>query len=163
MLLAEAVSEWADARHRLADLRLRIGANARVQEGERPAEDPRALLDEALEVSERIRALAVAITLTNSGTTLPDGTTVAEALAHRDALDQQVRVVTEAADRASDRLVRRGRGEVRELALFDVAGLRADADRLAADRRELDGELQRVHWASELAVQVVVAPPPRAG
>ena len=64
MLLAEALNERADAQRRLLDLRDRIGANARVQEGEQPPEDPQALLDEAIDVSERIRVLIAAVNVT---------------------------------------------------------------------------------------------------
>lgn len=154
MLLAEALNERADAQRRLADLRNRIGENARVQEGEQPAEDPQALLDQAIDVSERIRVLIVAVNLTNTATTLPDGTTVTAALARRDALGQRIRVMTEAAGRATVKVARWGRAEIREVALLDVAALRAEADRLAAQRRDLDGDLQRINWTTELTVDV---------
>lgn len=154
MLLAEALNERADAQRRLADLRQRIGDNARVQEGERPAEDPWVLLDQALELNDRIRTLVVAVNMTNATTTLSDGSTVTEALASRDALGRRIRVVTEAANRAADRVARWGRAEIREIAIFDVGDLREQADRLAVERRELDAELQRVNWTTELSVAV---------
>jgi hypothetical protein len=154
MLLAEALNERADAQRRIADLTRRIAANARVQEGETPAEDPQALLDQAIEVNERIRALVVAVNLTNTMTTLPDGTTVTEALARRDALSHRMRLVADAATRAADKLARYGHSEIREVATLDVAALRAEADRLAAERRELDAQLQRINWTTELTVAV---------
>lgn len=154
MLLAEALNERADAQRRLADLKQRIGDNARVQEDERPAEDPQALLDQAIEVNERIRALIVAVNVTNTATVLADGTTVTEALARRAALSQRMRLVTDAANRATNKLARWGRAEIREVATLDVAALRAEVERLAAQRRELDAELQRVNWTTELTVAV---------
>lgn len=154
MLLAEALNERADAQRRLLDLRDRIGANARVQEGEQPAEDPQVLLDQAIDVSERIRVLAVAVNVTNTTTRLPDGTTVTAALARRDALGRRIRVVAEAAKRAADKVARWGRAEIREVAVLDVAALRVEADRLAAERRALDAELQRINWTTELAVDI---------
>lgn len=154
MLLAEALNERADAQRRLADLKQRIGDNARVQEDEHPAEDPQALLDQAIEVNERIRALIVAVNVTNTATVLADGTTVTEALARRDALSQRMRLVTDVANRATVKLTRWGRAEIREVATLDVGALRAEVDRLAAQRRELDAELQRVNWTTELTVAV---------
>ena len=47
MKLAEALSLRADAVRRIEQLRTRIVGNARFQEGEEPAEDAAALLDEA--------------------------------------------------------------------------------------------------------------------
>ena len=154
MLLAEALNERADTQSRLSDLRQRLGDNARVQEGERPAEDPQALLYQAIDATERIRTLIVAINLTNTKTALPNGVTVTAALARRDALGQQIRVITEAASRASGGAARRGRSELREVALLDVAALRGEADRLAIERRDLDATLQQVNWSTDLAVTV---------
>jgi len=154
MLLAEALNERADAQRRLADLKQRIGDNARVQEDEHPAEDPQALLDQAIAVNERIRALIVAVNVTNTATVLADGSTVTEALARRDALRQRMRLVTDVANRATVKLTRWGRAEIREVATLDVGALRAEVDRLAAQRRELDAELQRVNWTTELTVAV---------
>ena len=47
MKLAEALAERSDIRTRISALQSRLAANARVQEGERPAEDPKALMAEA--------------------------------------------------------------------------------------------------------------------
>jgi hypothetical protein len=154
MLLAEALNERADAQRRLVDLRDRIGANARVQEGERPAEDPQVLLDQAIDISERLRVLIVAINVTNTATRLTDGTIVTAALARREALGRRIRVVTEAATRAGSKVARWGRAELREVAVLDVAALRAEADRLATERRALDAELQQINWTTELGLDV---------
>ena len=116
MLLAEALNERADAQRRLSDLKQRIGDNARVQEDEDPAEDPQALLDQAIAVNERIRALIVAVNITNTATMLSDGTTVTEALARRDALSQRMRLITDVANPATVKLTRWGRAEIREVA-----------------------------------------------
>lgn len=50
MKLAEALILRADYQKRLAQLRERIKANARVQEGESPAEEPQALIAETVRV-----------------------------------------------------------------------------------------------------------------
>ena len=154
MLLAEALNERADVRRRLIDLRRRLADNVRVLEGERPAEDPQTLLYQAFDASERLRALVVAVNLTNAATALPDGTIITAALGRRDALDEQIRVVTDAASRASDRVARSGRIEFREVALLDVGALRGEADRLMAERRELDAMLQQANWSAALTVTV---------
>ena len=150
MLLAEALIERADAQRRLADLRQRIAANALVQEGEEPAEDPNALLDEAARLIDRVQELLVAVNATNSATRLPDGTTVTEALAQRDALSLRARLLVDAAKAAANRTGRYGLKEIRDVAVLDVADLRGRADALVAGRRELDVRLQRVNWATEL-------------
>lgn len=151
MLLAEALYERAAAQRRFVDLKQRIAENARVQEGEQPAEDPYALLGQAVEVNQRIRDLIVAINVANTMITLPDGDTLAAALAQREALTQRLQLVSDTADRAARRRARSGRAEIREIAVVDVGALRAEADRLAAEHRALDATLHWVNWTTELS------------
>ena len=61
MLLAEALAERAEAQARLDELRSRIVAVARVQEGDTPDEDPAELLTEAEHLVDRIDELVKAI------------------------------------------------------------------------------------------------------
>lgn len=145
MLLAEALNECAEAQRRLADLKERIGDNARVYDETRAAEDPKALLRQAVEVNERIRARTLAVGAATTASRLPNGTTVTEALAQRDALDRHVALVTGAADSG---------GIGRYVPALDVAALRGEADRLAAQRRALHAEIQRVTWTTEFAAAV---------
>ena len=50
MKLAEALLERADLQKRIAQMDGRLENNAQVQEGEKPAEDPKALLKELEEI-----------------------------------------------------------------------------------------------------------------
>ncbi len=99
--IAEALTERADAQRRVEQLRSRIAANARYQEGEEPAEDAAALLVEVGEVLTRLRTLIAQVNRTNSRVDLgPDGT-MTDALATRDVLRLQHAVLTSAADAAA--------------------------------------------------------------
>ncbi len=68
MKLAEALSERSDIRTRISVLQSRLAANARVQEGERPAEDPKALMAELDALIAREEKLIARINLTNART-----------------------------------------------------------------------------------------------
>ncbi|HMQ30833.1 MAG TPA: hypothetical protein PKD53_08890 [Chloroflexaceae bacterium] len=61
MKLAEALVERKAAQQKLAELNERLQRVAVVQEGERPAEEPAALLAELGEVAGRLEGLIVAI------------------------------------------------------------------------------------------------------
>lgn len=150
MLLAEALVERADAQKRLADLKRRIADNARVTEGDEPSEDPLALLREAERTVGRVHELLVAVNVTNAAVRLPGGQTVTAALGRRDELGTRIRLLADAAERASARQLRFGRAELREQPVLDVQSLREEIDRLAAERRDLDLELQKVNWTTEL-------------
>jgi len=74
MKLAQALQERSDLQTRLRQLEERLCQNATVQEGEVPAEDPAALLEEdpALEAPEH-RALAREVRILASHADAPSG------------------------------------------------------------------------------------------
>ena len=151
MLLAEALRERADAQRTLASLRARITGNARVTEGEDPAEDPNVLLAQAQEVLDRLEATITAINTTNLATRLPDGRTLTEALAARDTLRGRHALLLDAAEAASAGQGHRfGRAELRSFPVLDVADLRSQVDRVAAEIRALDLQIQQVNVTTEL-------------
>ncbi|GAB3463712.1 DIP1984 family protein [Kineococcus endophyticus] len=150
MKIAEALSERADAQRRVEQLRSRIAANARYQEGEEPAEDAAALLVEVGEVLTRLRTLIAQVNRTNSRVDLgPDGT-MTDALATRDVLRLQHAVLTSAADAAAGQGTRHLRSELRHLSALPVADLRRQADEVARTLRTLDGRIQQANWTHDL-------------
>lgn len=154
MKLAEALSLRADAVRRIEQLRARIVGNARYQEGEEPAEDAAALLDEADAVLAEYETLVRRINRTNAATDIGADGTLTDALARRDALRLQHSVITDAADAAAGKnrggYTRQLRSELKILSALPVADLRTRADRLAAQLRELDVRIQRANWEVDL-------------
>lgn len=154
MKLAEALSLRADAARRIEQLRARIVGNARYQEGEEPAEDAAALLEEAGAVLAEYEVLVRRINRTNAATTIGADGTLTDALARRDALRLQHSVITDAADAAAGKnrggYTRQLRSELKILSALPVAELRTRADGLAAQLRELDVRIQRANWEVDL-------------
>lgn len=155
MKLAEALAERADAARRVEQLRARIVANARYQEGEEPAEDANALLTEDATVLDELQVLISRINRTNAGAEIEPGVTVTDALARRDVLRMRHSVISSAADAAAGRdhggFVRQLRSELKMLTALPVAELRSQADELARQIRELDIRIQRRNWEVDLA------------
>lgn len=154
MKLAEALSLRSNAARRIEQLRARIVSNARFQEGEDPAEDAVALLTEAGEVLDAYEALMRRINRTNAATRMDADGTLTDALARRDALRLRHSVVTSAADAAvgnnQPSYARQLRSELKMLSALPVAELRAQADDVARELRELDVRIQRSNWEVEL-------------
>lgn len=152
--LAEALALRADAARRVEQLRARIVANARYQEGEEPAEDARALLAEAGTVLDEFEVLIRRINRTNAAARIDGDGTITDALARRDVLRSRHAVTTAAADAAAGRsqhgAVRQLRSELKMLAALPVARLRAQADGLAREIRDLDMRIQRANWEVDL-------------
>jgi hypothetical protein len=152
MKLAEALALRADAARRAEQLRARITASARFQEGEAPAEDAGALLAEAGQVLGELESLIRRINRTNAATSV-EGGTLTDALARRDVLRLRHGVVTSAANAAAgegQRGFRQLRSELKMIPALPVAELRGQADDLARRLREVDTEIQRTNWEADL-------------
>lgn len=152
--LAEALALRADSARRIEQLRARIVASARFQEGEEPAEDAAALLAEAGRVLDEYETLIRRINHTNTATSIGSDGSITDALARRDALRLHHSLVTAAADAAAGKnesmLQRQLRSELKMLAALPVGELRAQADRLAQELRQLDIRIQSSNWEVDL-------------
>jgi len=149
MKLAEALMERADLQRRIAQMSMRLNNNARVQEGEKPAEDPRALLRELERETSRLEELVTSINLTNSAA-LIGGKPLTWYLARRDARRDQMQTLRSFLDAASS-LYERARGsEIKIVSTVDVAALQKDLDKRAKELRELDALIQSANWSTEL-------------
>ena len=110
MKLAEGLALRADAARRVEQLRARIVASARYQEGEEPPEDAAALLAEAGVALDDLEGLIRRVNRTNAAAQIGAGETITDALAHRDVLRARHAVVTAAADAAAGRRHETGSG-----------------------------------------------------
>ena len=149
MKLAEALQLRADLQKRIGQLGGRLNANARVQEGEQPAEDPDQLLAELEACFGEYEDLVRRINLTNSRTVLPEGSLTA-LLARRDRLTWQLRQLRDFLSAASDLAGRASRSEIKIRSAVDVRALQKDVDRRSAELRSLEGTIQAANWTSEL-------------
>lgn len=102
MKLAEALLERKTMKERIAALKDRAVNDARVQEGDHPAENPEVLFKEITELVGSMEQLIVAINRTNIGTVLPDGRSLMEAIAARDMCKLLYDIVKQVADAAAN-------------------------------------------------------------
>lgn len=151
MRLAEALIQRADYQKRIEQLRIRLNHNVKVQEGDQPAEDPRALLDEIERISGDLLSLIQHINRTNSATVLDaDGLTISDAIALRDILKLRNGTYKAAAEAAQVKQDRYSKSEIRFESAVDVGALQQMADDTARDYRELDTRIQEANWRTEL-------------
>jgi predicted ATP-dependent Lon-type protease len=150
MKLAEALILRADCQKRIAQLKSRLIANAKVQEGEAPAEKPEDLIKELEAVSDQLADLMKRINRTNSTTSFADNRTIADALSERDVLAIRRGVYSELASSGALRQDRFTRSEVKYISTINVAETQKRADELAKNYRELDARVQEFNWKTEL-------------
>src|SRR5258707_7528842 len=154
--LAEALVERKALQERLARLQVRLAANAKVQEGETPDEPPTALVEQARETLAEIKRLTIQINLTNIETTLPgstDGSTLMQAIAERDRLAQERRLLDQLSNAARVEAIRGygvTRNEIKWTSNVDVAALQPEIEAESQSFRVLDTHIQEANWVTEL-------------
>ena len=149
MKLATALSERADIQRRLSQLQTRLNNNAKVQEGEEPAEDPKALLKELDALLERLEWLIARINLTNSAT-VTEGKTMTELIARRDCLTKRVNIMRSFLDNASARADRYSQKEIKVLSTVHVSTLQKQVDAVSKELREVDEQIQSLNGTTDL-------------
>ena len=150
MKLAEALILRADCQKRFAQLKSRLLANAKVQEGDQAAEDPKDLAADLEGVADQLADLVKRINKTNSATLFAGGRTISDALADRDVLALRRAVYTDLAQAAAFTQDRYTRSEVKYVRTIDVVENQKRADELAKNYRELDARIQEFNWLTEL-------------
>jgi hypothetical protein len=148
--LAEALLLRADMQKKIASLRERIVANAVVQEGEKPNEDPNELLLEASGVMSDLESLVGRINKTNLAARLADGRSLTEAIARRDHLVQRHALLQAAAAGSRKEPDRYGVREIKWVATMEVRKLQKQLDDLGKNIRELNAAIQEANWKVSL-------------
>jgi hypothetical protein len=151
MKLAEALILRADYKKRLEQLKARVLRNAKVQDGDKPAEEPQELLAEAERLARELADLVKRINRTNSATPFGDGLSLTDALAERDALGLRFRLYSDLAEAASVSQARYSRSEIKYVSVVNVAASQKRADDLAREYRTLDARIQGLNWGVELS------------
>ncbi len=149
MKLAEALQERADLNRRIEQLRYRLNNNVLVQEGEKPAEDPAALLEELEGSLARLEWLIARINLTNCAVKV-EGRSLTELIARRDVLSLRADAYRRLVEEASQNTHRATRTEIKILSAVDVPALQRQADDASRELRLLDNTLQATNWTADL-------------
>jgi len=149
MKLATALSERADLQSRINELSGRLNNNAKVQEGEKPAEDPQVLLAELDSCTQRLQYLITAINLTNS-IAVCEGETVTALLAKRDVLKLKITTLRSFLNNASSKVDRYSKSEIKVYSTVDVAAMQKQTDDLAAQLRKTEEMIQQSNWTVDL-------------
>lgn len=149
MKLAEALSIRSDLQKRIAQLKSRLLLNARVQEGEEPAENPLELLHDLDELIAELDAITVSINMTN-GQTVDDGETITSLLARRDGLVLKVGILRDFLANASATVVRNTKTEIKIKSTIKVSIQQKEVDKVSKDLRQLDARIQALNWTTEL-------------
>ena len=149
MKLAEALQERADLNRKIEELRRRLNNCILVQEGEEPAEDPAALLEELDGAVARLETLMAQINLTNCRTKV-QGMTLTEMIARKDAMLLKISAYRDLVYTAGQNTQRARGTEIKVKSVLKASELQTEVDTLAREIRLLDNLLQETNRKTRL-------------
>lgn len=149
MKLAVALQERADLNTKIEDLKGRLNRNILVQEGEKPAEDPKDLKKDLDACINRLEYLIAAINKTNCETKV-DGKSITELLARKDALQVKSSAYRDIVYVGSSNTDRARSTEIKIVPVIDVKAWQKEADETAKEIRLIDNKIQETNWTTEL-------------
>lgn len=149
MKLAEALSIRKDLQTRISQLSARLASNVKVQEGDEPAEDPKELFKELDSCLKQLEEYIYRINLTNMRT-MSGEKTLTQLMAERDVLTKRVEVMQNVFNQASSTNERYSRSEIKFVTTIDIKALRKQIDKLSAQLRQLDIEIQSINFSTDL-------------
>ncbi len=150
MKLAEALLLRSEYQKKIENLQSRILANVKVQENDKPHENPEELLKEAFGLSEQLCTLIQKINARNNIVTLPTGQTLSEAIVERDMLIKKRNILASVAAAAIEKDYRLTHAEVKMNVTISVEETQKQVDAFSQKFRELDTQIQGLNWTSEL-------------
>lgn len=149
MKLATALSERASLQVRLNELQIRLNANAKVQEGDIPAENPVELIAEKDRILDELENLVTRINLTNSRTEY-DGITITELISKRDRMKKDVNIMRSFLNNASSKIDRYSKTEILIKSTVDISEYQKKLDVISKELRQIDEKIQELNWTTEL-------------
>jgi hypothetical protein len=150
MKLAEALIARANCQERISQLKERLIASAKVQDGDAPPESPVVLFAELDRLTEEMGTFIRRINRTNAQTAFEGNETISDALATRDMLQMRQNINRQVARASVIDQNRYSRSEIRFVSTVDIASLLRQADEMSKKHRELDARIQGANWSTEL-------------
>lgn len=150
MKLAEALILRADYQKRLEQIRERLTRSAKVQEGEKPPENPSDLLDEMNNLINKLTDLVQKINRTNSLTVIEDGKTITDLLAERDSVSLKMSILESLINATTIKQDRYSKSEVKFYSTVNAAKIQKEINILSKEYRQIDTKVQENNWKIEL-------------
>ena len=149
MKLAEALNLRADLQKYVEQLKSRLVDNVKVQEGDKPLEQPTILFTELNNILPQLEDLIIKINLTNTQV-IVDGKSMTQLMAEKDILRKKLDIYRTAYSDAVIRNDRYSRNEIKFVSTIDGESLQKKIDAMSKQYRELDMKIQKANWSADL-------------
>jgi len=150
MKLAEALLQRSEYQKKICSLQQRIMNNLKVQENEKPHEEPNSLLEEAMKLNGELCLLVKKINKKNSESKLANGQTLSEALVDRDMLMKKRLLLSNVVASAGERDFRLTHTEIKMHSTVDISKIQKEIDSISQQFRQIDTQIQGQNWLIDL-------------
>lgn len=150
MKLAEALIIRTDLQKRIDELRERLIRSAKVQEGERPPENPEDLLFELENCTNELMDIIQKIYKVNAKEVIDGIGTITDALAKREVLMLKRNTLYSLLQETSIRQNRYSGSEIKILNTVNVSEIQNQIDSISAEYRLLDTKIQEKNWLVDI-------------
>ena len=138
----------ADLQRKVSQMKGRLKDSAKVQEGDKLAENTDDLFKELDSCLVKMEDLIYRINFTNIRT-VHNGETLTQMIARKDVLNLRLSVMRDVMKNTLE-TDRYGRNEIKYVRTVDVTELHKRIDTYAKQLRELDLKLQKLNWTTDL-------------
>ena len=150
MKLAEALIKRGNLQKRIDALKEKLIRYAKVQEGEKPPEQPEEIYKELKGCLDELTVFVQRINKTNSEVMFDEKRSIADVLAYRDVLLLKYKILNKVIESATSLIDRYSKKEIKILSTIDVKVYQKDTDNVAKEYRELDLKIQEKNWHIDL-------------
>lgn len=150
MKLAEALIIRSDLQKRIDELQQRLIRSAKVQEGERPLENPEDLLLELDNCTNELTDIIQKIYKVNAKEVIDGIGTITDALAKREVLMLKRNTLHSLLNETSIRQNRYSGSEIKILNTVNVSEIQKQIDDISAEYRLLDTKIQEKNWLVDI-------------
>lgn len=149
MKLAEALSIRKDLSRKTELIKSRLLSNVRLQQGDKPAEDPEGLFKEMDSCLVQLQSLIARINKTNMNT-VSEGRTLTEMMAEKEVLGKRIEILRAVFDKGNETQDRYSRTEIKMVTVIDIKALNRQIEKLSEQLRKLDIKIQGLNFLTDL-------------
>ncbi|WP_028897680.1 DIP1984 family protein [Prevotella sp. HUN102] len=149
MKLAEALSIRKDLSRKIEQIKSRLLSNVRLQQDDKPAEEPEELFKELDSCLVQLQSLIARINKTNMNT-VSEGRTLTEMMAEKEVLGKRIEILRAVFDKGNETQDRYSRTEIKMVTVIDIKALNKQIEKLSEQLRKLDIKIQGLNFLTDL-------------
>lgn len=150
MKLAEALLLRSEYQKKIDNLQQRVMFNLKIQDGDKPSENPDDLLAEIIKLNDEMCQLIKKINKCNNDVKLDNGQTLTEALVDRDSIMKKRQILNAITMNAAQKDFRITHAEIKINMTLDIGEIQREIDSLSQQFRKIDTQIQAKNWLVDL-------------